>query len=294
MAIDMSGKTCVVTGANSGIGFITARELARRNADVTLVCRNEQKGRAAQDEIRKAVDRDTRLELADFASLDAVQDLALRLRAQPPIDVLVNNAGLMATERSETVDGFEYTFAVNHLAPFLLTNLLLDRLRERGEARIVNVASRAHSRVDLDLDDLQSEKSFGGWNAYCRSKLCNVLFSAELARRIDGTGVTSNALHPGVIASGFGRENRGLWKWAMMLARIAMVSPEEGAKTQIHLATSDEVRGTNGAYFVDAKPAATSAQGADPELARKLWEASEKLVELSRRSDAFRESTAPS
>lgn len=290
----MSDKSCVVTGANSGIGFVTARELARMNADVTLVCRDEQKGRAAQDEIREAVGRETRLELADFASLDAVQDLAERLRAQAPIDVLVNNAGLMVTERSETVDGFEHTFAVNHLAPFLLTNLLLDRLREREEARVVNVASRAHSRVDLDLDDLQSEKSFGGWNTYCRSKLCNVLFSVELARRIEGSGVTSNALHPGVIASGFGRENRGLWKWAMMLARFVMVTPEEGAKTQIYLATSDEVRGTNGKYFVDAKPAATSAQGSDPDLARRLWEKSEALIDLSRRSDASRGSSAPS
>jgi len=221
--------------------------------------------------------------VADFASLAAVRALAGRLRERGPIDVLVNNAGLMCTERRETVDGFEYTFAVNHLAPFLLTNELLDALRKPERARVVHVASRAHSRVDLDLDDLQSEKSFGGWRSYCRSKLCNVLFNAELARRLEGTGVTSNALHPGVIASGFGRENRGLWKWAMVLGRFIMVTPEEGAKTQIHLATSGDVGDTTGGYFVDGKPASPSAQGSDPELARKLWDASEKLVGLSPR-----------
>jgi NAD(P)-dependent dehydrogenase (short-subunit alcohol dehydrogenase family) len=278
----MRGKVCMVTGANSGLGLVTVHELARRGAEVVLVCRDAAKGQRAIDEVRAAVPGSSLdLLLADFASLDDVRRLARDYDASGRrLDVLVNNAGLMLTERRTTRDGFEYTFAVNHLAPFLLTNLLLDSLRRSGSSRIVNVASRAHTRASLDFDDLNSERRFDGWTVYCRSKLCNVLFNRELARRIAGSGVTANALHPGVIATGFGREATGLWKWALALARSFMATPEKGADTQVYLACAPEVAGVNGAYFVNRRQVATSAAGADEAAARRLWETSARMVAL--------------
>jgi retinol dehydrogenase-12 len=277
----MKGKLCVVTGANSGIGLVTVRELAERGAEVVLVCRDERKGRVALDEVRSAIP-DARLDLAlaDFASLAEVRRLAARLAARGRLDVLVNNAGLMLSERRLTVDGFETTFAVNHLAPFLLTNLLLDVLRASAPARVVTVASRAHSRAQLDFADLNAERRFDGWTTYCRSKLCNVLFNAELARRIEGSGVTANALHPGVIATGFGRETTGMWRWMLRIARGFMATPEQGARTQVYLATAPEVEGVNGGYFVDCRRAAASTAGADAAAARRLWDASARMVGL--------------
>jgi NAD(P)-dependent dehydrogenase (short-subunit alcohol dehydrogenase family) len=279
--MDLTGKLCVVTGANSGIGFVTARELVRMGGDVVLTCRRREQG----EEAVRQVERDTRrapldLAVADFASLAEVRGLAERVRSLArPVDVLVNNAGLMLTERRLSADGFEMIFAVNHLAPFLLTHLLRDVLAP--EARVVNVASRAHKRSTLDFDDLQSERSFDGWRTYCRSKLCNVLFNAELARRLGSGGVTANCLHPGMVATGFGRENDGLWRIALRLARPFMVSVEKGAATSIYLASSPDVRGVTGRYFANSRPAEPSRAASDQASAARLWEISERMVGIA-------------
>jgi NAD(P)-dependent dehydrogenase (short-subunit alcohol dehydrogenase family) len=280
--VDMSGRVCLVTGANSGIGLVTARELARMGAHVLLACRDERKGEAARAEIRRATGRDVGAVLrADFASLDEVRRLAEDVRKVGPLDVLVHNAGLMLTERRETRDGHEYTLGVNHLAPFLLTHLLRESMRPSGDARIVIVASRAHTRARLDFDDLGSERSFDGWRAYCRSKLCNVLFTLELARRLEGSDVTANCLHPGVVSTGFGRESTGLWKGLLAIGRPFMTSPEQGARTSVYLASSPDVRGVSGGYFVACRRASPAKAALDRADAARLWEISERLVGLS-------------
>ncbi|HJN72987.1 MAG TPA: SDR family oxidoreductase [Myxococcota bacterium] len=276
MEQDLSGRRVVISGANSGLGFVTARELARMGASVTLVCRSQGKGEIAQGQIKEATGRDTSLELADFASLQSVRELAERLGA---IDVLVNNAGMMQTRRMLSADGHELMFAVNHLAPFLLTHLLLPKLE--GRARVVNVASRAHRRGKLDLDDLDfSKRRFDGMAVYSTSKLCNMLFNLELARRLEeeDSAITSNCLHPGVIATGFGRDNSGLWRLILGLVRPLMTSVDQGAETQIWLASSPDVQGVTGEYFVDCKITAPTKQARDPLLARALWDKSAELV----------------
>jgi NAD(P)-dependent dehydrogenase (short-subunit alcohol dehydrogenase family) len=279
MSTRLDGKLCFVTGANSGIGLVTARELARSGADVLLHCRRADQGRLACEQIERETGRAPTLLVADFASLAEVRDLAARVAALGrPLDVLVNNAGLMLTERHTTADGFETTFGVNHLATFLLTRLLLDRLVP--DARIVTVASRAHKRSTLDFADLQSERSYDGWRTYCRSKLCNILFNSELARRLGAGGITANCLHPGVIATGFGRETTGLWRFAFRLIRPFQKTPEQGAATTIYLASSPEVRGVTGRYFADCRPAEPSRAASDPSDATRLWEISERLVGL--------------
>lgn len=275
---ELDGKLCLVTGANSGIGLVTARELVRRGGDVLLACRRRDSGEDACRQIEREVGRrPAEILVADFASLAEVRALAARVRGiGRPLDVLVNNAGLMLTERRVTPDGFEATFAVNHLAPFLLTHLLRDLLPRDG--RVVNVASRAHKRATLDFDDLQSERSFDGWRTYCRSKLCNVLFNAELARRLGPGGVTANCLHPGVVATGFGRESNGLWRLGLRIARPFMISAEKGAATSVYLASSPEVRGVTGRYFANCRPADPSRAASDPASAARLWEISERMV----------------
>jgi len=273
---DLEGRRIVISGANSGLGFVSARELAGRGADVTLVCRSEAKARIAAEQIEEHNGAKTRIEAADFASLASVRALAERLG---DVDVLMNNAGMMQTDRLLSEDGYELMFAVNHLAPFLLTNLVLDKVK----ARIVNVASRAHKRGKLDLDDLQYERRrFDGMGVYSTSKLCNMLFNLELARRLDeaGSKVTANCLHPGVIHTGFGRENKGLWRIVLRLARPMMTSVDDGAQTQIWLAASPDVDGVSGKYFIDCKPTAPTAQGSDPQLAKALWDKSAELVGL--------------
>ncbi|MFM8409663.1 MAG: SDR family oxidoreductase [Alphaproteobacteria bacterium] len=277
----MDTKTCMVTGANSGVGLVSARELARQGWSVVMVCRDRARGEEALAEVKAAArGAAPELLLADFASLDDVRRLASDVTGRR-IDVLMNNAGLMLTERRTTREGFETTFGVNHLAPFLLTNLMLDGLRANAPSRIVNVASRAHTRSTLDFDDLNAEKSFDGWQAYCRSKLCNVLFTQELARRLEGTGVTVNSLHPGMVATGFGRETSGLWGTLLKVGRFVMTTPEKGARTQVYLATSPEVAKVSGRYFIDCKPVATSRAGADPVAAARLWDLSARMVGLA-------------
>jgi NAD(P)-dependent dehydrogenase (short-subunit alcohol dehydrogenase family) len=285
----MSGKVCVVTGANSGIGLETARALAGLGATVVLTTRGRAKGEAALAEIRRT-HPEARLELLelDLASLAAVRAAAAELAARHArLDVLVNNAGLFLTERRLTSDGIEMTFGVNHLGPFLFTTLLLERIRAAAPARIVNVASDEHyrARAGLDLADLEGRgRRYSGVDAYARSKLANVLFTRELARRLPAKEVTANALHPGAVRTGIGQDGdaRGLLRVLLAVARPFLLSPEQGAATSIHLASSPAIEGVTGRYFARCREKAPSRPAADDGAARRLWEESARLAGLPR------------
>jgi NAD(P)-dependent dehydrogenase (short-subunit alcohol dehydrogenase family) len=283
--VSMTGQRVLITGANTGIGKWTAIGLAQRGAAVAIHSRNPEKGRAAQEEIRRhsgAADVD--LLLADFSSLAEVRRLAAEvLERYPRLDVLVNNAGLISGRRAESADGYELTFAVNHLAPFLLTNLLLDRIVASAPARIVTVSSRAHLRAAIDFDDLDVSHGYQAMDAYGRSKLANVLFTRELARRLEGTGVTANCLHPGVVRSDFGSSGDlgGMMGvgWAVM--QPFLLSPKQGADTSIHLASSPDVAAISGEYFDRRRVARTSTRARDVAAAERLWRISAERVGLN-------------
>jgi len=277
----MSGEVCVVTGATSGIGQATAAALARRGAQVVLVGRDRGRAEAAAAELAAAGGLAPRLEIADLASMGQVRALANRLGALERIDVLVNNAGLMAGQRRVTADGYDEVFAVNHLAPFLLTNLLLGQLTAAGPARVITVTSDAHAAARLDLDDLQLEHGWEGWRAYASSKLANILFTRELARRLAGSAVTANCAHPGLVRTRFGREVRGPMRIGVTLARPFMLSPQRGARTIVYLATSPEVAGATGGYYVKSRPREPSPAARDDGAARELWQLSEELTGLT-------------
>lgn len=281
--LDLRGRTVLLTGGNAGIGKATAVVLARCGAHVVITARDEARGRAAVAEIReRSGSSDVELMLLDLADLSSVRALAAAFAARyERLDVLINNAGVIRTDREETVDGFETTIGVNHLGPFLLTLRLLPLLRASAPARIVNVASMAHRRAELDPDDLHHEdRAYRPMAAYAASKLANILFTRELARRLDGTGVTVNACHPGTIASGFGRDGdtRGIFPVLLAIARPFMLRPEHGAVTPTHLAGSPEVAGATGGYYVRRRRVRPSAAARDEELARRLWEASVAAV----------------
>jgi retinol dehydrogenase 14 len=277
---EMSGKVCLVTGASSGIGLITARELARMGARVILVARDKAKGEAALAEVKKVSgSQSVDLLLADLSSQKSIRALAEEVLARyPKLHVLVNNAGAANDKRSVTVDGIETTLATNHLAYFLLTNLLLGRLKESAPARIVSVSSGGQAMGHIDFEDLQGEEKYSPFKAYNQSKLANVLFTYELSRRLEGTGVTANCLHPGVINTNFGAGTTGLFNLMVIFARPFMLTPEKGAETQIYLASSPEVEGVSGKYFDKKKPRKSSKESYDLEVARRLWEVSEKLT----------------
>jgi retinol dehydrogenase 12 len=277
----MKGKTVVVTGASSGIGQAAAVQLAQLGAEVVPVGRDA--GRLAQtaNRIRDVNPVATTQPLrADFASLEEVRRLAGELlERHPHIDVLVNNAGLVSGRRALTVDGNETTLAVNHLAPFLLTNLLIDRLRS-SSARIVTTSSDAHRSALLDIDDLQGERQWSSWRAYSNSKLANVLFTRALARRMQGSGVSANSLHPGVIRTRLGRNAGGLFGIGWRLAGLFFRSSRRGAATIVHLSTQEDGVRVSGGYFADCRPATPSLQAQDDELGERLWQASERLTGL--------------
>lgn len=283
----MVGKVVMVTGANAGIGKETALSLARMGATVVLVCRSRSKGEAAQADIQTASNNPhVDLILADFASLAAVRRAAETFLARyDRLDVLVNNAGLYLGKRLLSADGYEMTFAVNHLAPFLLTNLLLDTLKASAPARIINVSSGAHAAGRIRFDDLQSARGYQGFRAYADSKLANILFSNELARRLAGTGVTANSLHPGAVASNFAQDTGGFFGQLFKLARPFMRTPEQGAQTSIYLASAPEIADVSGVYFVDSRPARTAPQANDAAAAQRLWEVSAELVGLAEAVD---------
>ncbi|HET9732458.1 MAG TPA: SDR family oxidoreductase [Acidimicrobiales bacterium] len=281
---DMSGRTVVVTGGNSGIGFETAAALAAAGARVVITARDPDRGHDALERLRGRDPKGSvELVLFDLASLDSVRAGADELLSLDRIDVLVNNAGLMLSERRQTVDGMEMTFQVNHLGPFLLTVLLLDRLKGSAPARIVNVASTAHKGArSMGFDDLQATGGYRGMAVYSRSKLANVLFTRELARRLEGTGVTANSLHPGTVRTGWAGDgdSQGLMAIGMRIARPFFIGPAKGAETSIYLASSPEVEGVSGRYFVRCRDRTPSRAARDDDAARRLWEVSEELAGL--------------
>jgi NAD(P)-dependent dehydrogenase (short-subunit alcohol dehydrogenase family) len=271
-----------VTGATSGIGWETARALAAQGATVALVGRDAARTQNALDAIRAAA-TDARVESyrVDLSSQVEVRRLAQEFRARHDrLDVLVNDAGAMFPRRVESVDGIEMTLALNHLAPFLLTNLLLDTLKASAPSRVVTVSSGAHLTARINFDDLQFTRGYGPWRAYGQSKLMNVLFTDELARRLSGTGVTANALHPGFVASGFGKRESAFWTAAFTFMRPLMTSAEKGAQTVIYLASSPDIEGATGGYYVNCKPARSSSVARDGTTAPQLWEVSEWLTGL--------------
>lgn len=276
----IEGSICVITGASAGIGKATATEMARLGARVVMVCRNRERGRKALVEICHASGSSSvDLLLADLSVQAEVRALASRIASDyPQVDVLINNAGLFRWKRELTADGLEMTFAVNHLAYFLLTLSLLDTLRESAPSRIINVSSAAHRGATMDFGDLQGENKFRGFRAYRRSKLANLMFTYELARRLESTGVTTNAVHPGMVASRFGRPGNGLFSVLFRAAAPLMRSPEEGARTTIYLASSPDLDGVNGGYFVNEKQIESSTASHDTEAAQRLWSESLALT----------------
>ena len=283
---DMTGQTVVVTGGNSGIGFETAAALAAMGARVLVTARNADRGRAAVAGIAdRTPGAQVQLVVFDLADLSSVRRGAAEILEQAPrLDVLVNNAGLVLSERRVTVDGYEATFATNHLGPFLLTNLLLDRMRASAPARVVNVASTAHNsaRKGMPFDDLQSEGRYRAMRVYGQSKLANILFTNELARRLEGTRVTANSLHPGTVRTGYGADGdaRGFLSFGLKVSGPFFLSPAKGARTFVYLASSPEVDGISGQYFVKCKPRTPRTWARDPDAAQRLWRVSEELVGL--------------
>jgi NAD(P)-dependent dehydrogenase (short-subunit alcohol dehydrogenase family) len=278
--MSMAGRVCMVTGASSGIGEAAARELARMGATVVVACRGESAGTAAREAIVVTGNRDVHLMRVDLSRLDSVRELASGFtRRFGALHVLVNNAGaIFYNGREVSADGYEMTLAVNHLGPFLLTNLLLDVLKASAPSRIVNVASVAHRLGRLDFTDLQAERRYAGRTAYRASKLANVLFTHELARRLEGTGVTANCMNPGVVRTGIYRGARGLERLVTALTFRGARSPAEGARTVVHLASSPAVEGLSGRYFEDEREAPSSRASHDPALAARLWEESARLT----------------
>ena len=278
----MAGKTCVVTGASSGIGKATAQALAMMGAEVVMVCRNRERGEAALSEIQGALHGRGRIELklADLAIMSATRALADDLkRTHPRIHVLVNNAGAIFADRHVTPEGLEFTFALNHMSYFILTTQLLDTLKASAPARIINVSSGAHTRGRIPLDDLQYKQKYSAFAAYSDTKLANVLFTYELARRLEGSGVTCNCLHPGAVATGFSSQGGPpLFKWFFKWFRPFLLTPERGAETTVYLACSPELEEVSGKYFIRRKVTRSSRRSRDDALAQKLWEASERLL----------------
>ncbi len=280
----MSGKVVIVTGSTDGIGKATARALAAMGATVVIVGRNPDKTTATVEELRAATGNE-QIEgmLADFASLAQVRQLADAFKQKRDrLDVLINNAGAVFAKRGETEDGFEQTFGVDHLAPFLLTNLLLDLLKQSAPSRIVNVSSEGHKVSGMRFDDLQAERRYTAMGAYGQAKLANVLFTYELARRLRGTGVTVNALHPGSVASNFGAGQAGLLAPVIrfFITRFG-ITPEEGAQTSVYVASSPDVAGVTGKYWIKSKPVRSSAASYDNEAAERLWQISAEMTGLA-------------
>jgi len=278
----MIGKTCLVTGANSGIGLEIARGLAARGARVLMVARDADRGEAARVEVAESTGNDSvEFLLCDLSSQRQVRELAAEVLDRcGELHLLVNNAGLTLGERTLTEDGIETTFAVNHLAPFLLTELLRERLVASAPARVVTVASDAHRGSKIDFDDPSGERKFSAWGAYGQSKLANILFTTELAQRLEGTGVTATCLHPGVVRTGFGRQGPAFIRFFLKIGGLFLLTPERGADTAVWLASSSDVDGASGGYYEKRRIATSSRAARDSESARRLWRLSERLTGL--------------
>ena len=276
----MQGKTVVATGATSGVGEQAVIALARMGARIVFVARDEKRAEATLDKLERVAPRlGHRVHLADLSSMAETRRVGLLIaEGEPRVDVLVNNAGAMFADRRVTAEGLELTFALNHMAYFLLTLALEERLAAAAPARVVSTSSMAHQGMSLDFSDLQSARRYNGWRTYGRSKLANILFTREAARRLAGVGVTANCFHPGFVASRFGSASGGWTSRLIPLAKIFAITPVEGADTLVYLASAPEVAKVTGAYFVKRKAEQPSAAARDDAAAQKLWEASEALA----------------
>lgn len=278
--MSMEGKICIITGANSGIGKATAIGLAKMNATIVMMCRSKERGEEAQKEVieltgNKKVD----LLLCDLSSLESIRKFVSEFKSKyQKLHILINNAGVMLSKRGISVDGFEMNFAVNHLAPFLLTNLLLDALKKSAPSRIINVSSAAHRMAKMNFDDLQSEKrKYRLMKIYGASKLALMLFSYELSRKLEGTSVTINTLHPGLVNTNLGQDQSSFSKG---FAKLFFKKPEKGAETSIYLASSQEVDGITGKYFAKKQQKQSSEESYNEDYAKRLWELSKEMTKL--------------
>jgi len=274
----MQGSTVVITGATSGIGEVAADRLAAKGARIVFVARDASRGEETLKHLRAiAPEADHAVHYADLSKLGEMKRVAAEIAAsEPRIDVLVNNAGAMFNARRVSEDGLEMTFATNHLSYFVLTNLLKSRMG--AGSRVVNTASDAHKGAHLDFEDLQSAKHYSGFGAYGRSKLCNILFTRELARRLAGTGVTANCLHPGFVATRFGNQSGGILSLAIRAAKNFALTPEQGAETIVYLASSPDVADVTERYFVKCHPATPTREAQNDDDARRLWDVSARLA----------------
>jgi NAD(P)-dependent dehydrogenase (short-subunit alcohol dehydrogenase family) len=279
----MKKKIVMVTGANSGIGKAASLSLAKMGATVVMVARNRERGETARSEIiRDSGNNSVDLLLADLSSLESIRGLALEFhRKYSRLDVLINNAGLFNQRRRVTSDGYENTFATNYLAAFLLTNLQLDLLKSSAPSRVINVSSVAHYNGRINFEDLNLERNYGGWKAYGQSKLALVLFTHELARKLHGTGVTVNAVHPGTVATNIWTRPLGPAGFIMALPKLFMTSPERGAETIVYLASSPDAANISGEYLEKLRVKKSSDESYNEEIAQRLWDVSAKLTHLS-------------
>ncbi len=277
----MLGKTVVVTGATSGIGEVASDRLAQKGARIVFVARDRERGQETLKHLRAIAGHDNHaVHYGDLTTIAEQKRVAAEIAAsEPQIDVLINNAGAVFNQREVTADGLEKTFAVNHMAYFTMTNVLLGRLKATPGARIVSTASVAHRFGKLDFADLQSEKHYSAFRVYGTSKLCNILFTRELARRLAGTGVTANCQHPGGVKTRFGGNNSGLMAWVMQIGMgIVGITPEEGARTMIYLASSPDVEGKSGGYYDKSKLTAPSKEAQSDTDAKRLWDVSAQIA----------------
>ena len=280
----MMNKICLVTGANAGIGYAISLGLAKMGATVVMVCRNKSRGEIAMAEIKEKSDTSSiALFIADLSSQSSIRQLVTDFKMKfEKLDVLINNAGLITQNRSLTKDGLETQFATNHLAPFLLTELLLDSLKSSDSARVINISSNAHQTAIINFDDLQSEQEYKPKEVYQRTKLCTILFTYELARQIEGTHITANCLHPGVITTKLLQAYKGGNGGFGLMSKLLYGSPEKGAETALYLASSSAVEGMSGKYFANKKWINSSKHSNDLRVAKQLWQRSKSLTRQNR------------
>ncbi len=272
-----NNKVAIITGATSGMGLVTLKALAFKGFSIVIPVRNDEKGMSIRNQIILSTNNENVFVMhCDLASLKSIAEFAETFRSRfNRLDILINNAGFWEQQRNESSDGIELTLAVNHLAPFLLTNLLLDMLKANNTARVINVSSMAHKGVDINFNDIEGKEKYSGFKAYSQSKLANILFTKSLAKRIEGSGVTTNCLHPGMVKTGFFMSVKEPWR---SLVHMFSITPEKGAETIIYLATSPEPYNINGEYFVKKKIANSSRASKNIDTAEKLWQLSEKYV----------------
>jgi len=279
---NLENKVCLITGATNGIGQESAKALNKMGAEIVFVARNEEKGNFLKQQLKNDSGRDATMIIANLSSQAEVKRAANEFLAlEKPLDILLNNAGIMNRQRTETVDGLEEVFSVNHLAYFTLSLMLLDKLKQTENSRVINVASGAHQFVkDMNFDDLQSEKTFKPLQVYGQSKLANILFTKSLSEKLLNSGVTVNCLHPGFVSTGIGSNNKGIWNLLMFLAKPFAKKSNKGAETSIYLCSSPAVKNISGEYFVDCTVEKVSEAANDPKQAEKLWDISVELAGL--------------